>query len=275
MHSVPFGRRLFTSACQSWSALTVESRKSNDPAIFFNSAVSRVFTKWSAPISSASASLSFEVESAVTSAPNAFANCNPRCPSPPIPTTPTRDDGRTPWFRSGEYTVIPPHSSGATFSLSSPSGTGIANREFTRTASAYPPFRPTQVGCDMRAQVLVALPAPLADPAAIRLPADPNALANLAVLHIRAHRRHRPHNLVPGDERVLAVPPVVVDQVDIRVAYPAVRNLYLYLICLQLARVIPVRHQLRTGGMHCQSMDLNCSHRSLHLFHSCQNPSRT
>ena len=155
-----------------------------------------------------------------------------------------------------EYTVIPPHSSGAAFSLSSTSGTGIANLEFTRTRVRISAIPPDTGRLRLRAQMFVALPAPLADAAAIRLPANPNPLAHLAVLHILAHRDNRPHNLMARDKRIFADPPVVVDQMNVGVAHPAMRNLYLNLVRFQLARLILVRHQLCAGCMHGQSMYL-------------------
>src|ERR1700722_19954592 len=106
-----------------------------------------------------------------------------------MPITPTREDGRTPWFRSGLYTVIPPHISGAAFSLSSDGGMGIANRELTRILSAYPPFRPTQVGCAFAhrcsspclhhsqiPQLSACQPTPTLSPTARSFTADPTAV---------------------------------------------------------------------------------------------------
>ncbi len=120
----------------------------------------------------------------------------PICPRPPIPITPTRDDGRTPWFRSGAYTVIPPHSSGATPSLSS----AVRNRnrkppvhaDPVRIAAIPPHARRLRLGAEM----LITLPAPLAYPTAIGLPAHAHPLADSVALHPAAHPHHSPHNLM-------------------------------------------------------------------------------
>jgi hypothetical protein len=78
--------------------------------------------------------------------------------------------------------------------------------------------------------LFLALPAPLANTAAIRLPADADTLANLAIAHVRADRRDRSHNLVARDKWVFADAPVVIDQVDVGVAHSAVGDLYVNLI---------------------------------------------
>ena len=48
-------------------------------------------------------------------APSALAICTPTCPSPPKPRMATRWPGPAPQRRSGEYTVMPAHISGAAF----------------------------------------------------------------------------------------------------------------------------------------------------------------
>jgi hypothetical protein len=53
--------------------------------------------------------------------PMCAANCSPRCPSPPMPTTPTFMPGR-PWRLSGENVVIPAHMSGPSSSDASAAG---------------------------------------------------------------------------------------------------------------------------------------------------------
>ena len=58
---------------------------------------------------------------AVTEQPIAFENFIARCPSPPIPKTPTVQPGFA-YFLNGEYTVIPAHINGPTAFKSSPSG---------------------------------------------------------------------------------------------------------------------------------------------------------
>jgi hypothetical protein len=102
--------------------------------------------------------------------------------------------------------------------------------------------------------MLIALPAPLADSAAIGLPAHAHSLPRLAIPHVGAHRNHRPYNLVTRNERVLAEAPVVIDQRDIAMADTAVRDLDLDFIWLQLARIELVWKQMCTGRMHSQTM---------------------
>ena len=121
------------------------------------------------------------------------------CPRPPIPITPTRDEGRTPvipqWTvdRDAHHTATELHSrSPAPPALGSQTGCS------RRTLSAYPPCRPTHVGLTLRAKVLVPLPAPLANATTIRLPADAHPLPGLQVAHLRAYRRYlAPQSRVP------------------------------------------------------------------------------
>src|SRR4051812_26100359 len=78
----------------------------------------------------------------------------------------------------------------------------------------------------------------------------------MQVLYIAAHRQHRPYNLVPRNKRILAEAPVVVDQMDIAVAHPTVRDLDLDLICFQLPWIKLVWKQMRTGRVHSQTLNL-------------------
>src|ERR1017187_3760842 len=100
-HGVPVGRSDCRYIPQSWSAFAVVRIKSIDPATSFMALDSRLLTKLWAPSARASCSLPAEVEKAVTSAPKTRANWIAMCPSPPMPTMPTRDDGLMPWVRSG------------------------------------------------------------------------------------------------------------------------------------------------------------------------------
>jgi hypothetical protein len=96
--------------------------------------------------------------------------------------------------------------------------------------------------------------APLTDPAAIRLPPYPYPVTHHQILYCRAHRHHRADNLVTGNKRILAHPPIVVDQVHIAETNPTVRNLDLNLIGSQYAGVIFVRQQLCTGRVHTKTV---------------------
>ena len=104
--------------------------------------------------------------------------------------------------------------------------------------------------------MFVALPAPLAYAATVCLPAHTHSVACFPVNHAAANRYNRPHNLMARDEWILAESPIVIDQVNVAMAYPTVRDLDLHLVCLQLTCIVFVRQQMRTGRVHSQTMDL-------------------
>ncbi len=89
--------------------------------------------------------------------------------------------------------------------------------------------------------MLISLPAPLADAATVRLPPYTHSFTNRPILDTRTHRYNRPHNLMTRNKRILAHPPVVVDQVHIAVAHAAVRDLDFNLIGTQRTRIVFVR----------------------------------
>lgn len=74
-----------------------------------------------------------------TCAPKARASFVPMWPSPPNPTIPTLLPAPTPARRSGEYVVIPAHSSEAAPAGSSFDGTRSTKRSSTTMLSEYPP----------------------------------------------------------------------------------------------------------------------------------------
>jgi hypothetical protein len=80
-------------------------------------------------------------------------------------------------------------------------------------------------GLGLGAEVLFAEAAPLADAAGVGLPADADALADLAVADGGADGGDLADDLMAGDEGVLAEAPVVVDEVDVGVADAAVGDL--------------------------------------------------
>jgi hypothetical protein len=102
--------------------------------------------------------------------------------------------------------------------------------------------------------MLIALAAPLAYSAAIGLPAHSDTLTDSMALNIASHLYYRSHNLVARDKGIFAEAPVVVDQVNIAVAHPTVRDLDLDFICKQVARIELVRKQMRTGSMYSKTM---------------------
>ncbi len=69
----------------------------------------------------------------VTVAPMAAAILTPMWPSPPTPTTATERPVPAPHRRSGEYVVMPAHSSGAATSSSIASGMRSTKRSLTTT----------------------------------------------------------------------------------------------------------------------------------------------
>lgn len=137
--SRPRGASAFTYASQSSDTFTVTTIKSSVPAIALISVEFLEFTTRCAPIFISSSVFPAVDENAVTSQPHARVNISAMCPSPPIPTTPTRDVGVTPKFSSGEKTVIPPHNSGPADAASNPSGNGIAHVQCARMCEPNPP----------------------------------------------------------------------------------------------------------------------------------------
>ena len=145
--------------------------------------------------------------------------------------------------------MMPAHSSGAAFSLSRASGIGMTKRAGTRTASAKPPLRWTQVGCACGHRF--SLPRrhhahwpqlPACQPYA-------NALPWLKILDGRAHGLYRANDFMARNERIFADLPVIVDQVQIAAANAAVADTYIHLVCAQCPDFIPVSKQLGPGSM--------------------------
>ncbi len=97
---------------------------------------------------SASSRLSGDDVNAVVRQPIARRNRSARCPSPPMPMTPTRVPAFAPHRRSGANTVTPPQSSGAAAAASSASGSANAKRPSVRMRRANPPMCPTHVACE-------------------------------------------------------------------------------------------------------------------------------
>ena len=112
-------------------------------------------------------------------------------------------------------------------------------------------------GFRFRAEVLLALQAPLAVAAGIGLPAEANALANLESFHLGADRRNCAYDLVTGDERVLAVAPIVGDKVQIAVADSAMRNGDFDFVRPELARIVTERQEFGSRCMGCKSLNLS------------------
>ena len=79
-------------------------------------------TSW-APRRSPSATLPGEVVKSTTCAPNERASFTPMWPNPPRPMMATFWSLPTFQWRSGEYVVMPAHSSGAVAARSAPAGT--------------------------------------------------------------------------------------------------------------------------------------------------------
>ena len=143
--SRPFGASAPMYAGQFSGTFTVTRMKSSAPASFFTAASSFELTTWCAPSFFTSSALPADDENANTSHPHLFANCTARCPSPPMPTIPTRCVGRTSNCTNGLNTVTPPQNSGPAVAGSRPAGSGVTQPQWPRTVSANPPCRPTMV----------------------------------------------------------------------------------------------------------------------------------
>ena len=123
----------------------VQSRNSKRPSLARISRTLVEETTCRAPRRSAASRLSGDEVNAVVSQPRARRNLIARCPSPPMPITPTCAPAATPQRRSGANTVTPAHRSGAAAAASSDSGNGNTNRPSRRMRRANPPMCPTQV----------------------------------------------------------------------------------------------------------------------------------
>ena len=99
---------------------------------------------------------------------------------------------------------------------------------------------------------------PLALATGVRLPAQTNPLTNLERRpRLRADCHNRAHNLMAGNEWILADAPVVRDQVKIAVADAAVGNGDLYLLRVEPARLIVKGQQFSASRMYCKSLNLS------------------
>lgn len=106
-------------------------------------------------------------------------------------------------------------------------------------------------------KMLHAARAPFAFAAGVRLPAESDALAHCQRTHTVANCRDSTHNLVAGDERILADAPVVRNQVKIAVADAAVGDADLHFLCPQFAWVVAVRQQFCSSCVSCKSLNLS------------------
>ncbi len=139
MTSVASSLSIAISALRSWSAETVSRIMSKLPACLPIASASFVITTSSAPSRFPSAILLSDVVNRTVCAPKAWANFTPMCPSPPSPTMPTFFPWVAPHLRSGEYVVIPAHSSGAACAGSRFAGTLSVNASSQTMLSEYPP----------------------------------------------------------------------------------------------------------------------------------------
>src|SRR5271166_1328534 len=108
----------------------------------------------------------------------------------------------------------------------------------------------------MRTKVLHPACAPLAHSAGVRLPAQAHALAHFEREHPGADSRHRAHNLMAGNEGILADSPVVRNQVKVAMADSAMRNCDFHFLRAKLARVVLERQQLCSCRVCCKALNL-------------------
>src|SRR5881394_1701042 len=134
------------------------------------------------------------------------ANCTPRWPSPPRPSTATTSPGRAPLLRSALNVVMPAHISGAASTEDRSSGTRGEGRRrgdhVLGVAAVRGHASHQRFGF---AGKCVAAPAGIAIPAIAALPADADALARAPPGNSAADRIDAADHLMPGDARVLNV----------------------------------------------------------------------
>ena len=107
------------------------------------------------------------------------------------------------------------------------------------------------------AEVLHAAGAPLAQSAGVGLPAEADALAQLAGADLGANGGDSADDLVAGNEGILADAPVVGDQVEIAVADAAVGDGDFHFMGSQLPWVVPEREQFSSRRVCCKSLNLS------------------
>src|SRR5262249_1187139 len=100
----------------------------------------------------------------------------------------------------------------------------------------------------LRTEVLLAGDAEVALEARASLPADADPVARLQVADLAPRGGDRPDDLVAGDLRELAAVPAVVDEVDVAVAKPAVRDVDLDVVRAQRRRLVGERFERRALG---------------------------
>ncbi len=108
---------------------------------------------------------------------------------------------------------------------------------------------------DIGAEIFFALQAPLTLPAAVGLPANPDAVAEVQSQHGGPSSRDRADNFMAGDQRILADAPIVVDHVKIAAAYPAMGDGNFHLVGLDLSGVVLVGQKFRASCMRGESLD--------------------
>ena len=198
--------------------------KSCVPAASFKALDSRLLTKLCAPSARASSSFAAEVEKAVTSAPKTPGELNgdvsqaadaydadPRRGVDAVGAQGVIDRDAAAQQRRGVF-AIESFGNGYHKARIGPDRVRVAAMAMDAGALR------------IRAKILHAAHAPLADAAGVGLPAQAHALANLERSHLRADSCNRADNLVAGNERILADAPVVRDEVKIAVADAAVSN---------------------------------------------------
>ena len=144
------------------------------------------------------------------------------CPSPPIPTTPTRDDGRTPWFlqRRRIDRDSPTKQGSDVLALQNFLAQGSQNLAVHSALHVRIAAIPANAGRlrSSRTEVFIALATPLADATAIGLPTDANTVSpTLRSRHLAAEPISVtvPTISWPGNKWILADAPIVVDQVNV------------------------------------------------------------
>src|ERR1700749_1314038 len=85
--------------------------------------------------------------------------------------------------------------------------------------------------------------------AGISLPAHTYPVACQQPQHSASSGDHFAHNLMAGDERIVADAPVVVDHVDVTAADAAVRNSNFHFVRLDVPGIVLIGQEFGAGGM--------------------------
>ena len=125
----------------------------------------------------------------------------------------------------------------------------------------------------VRAEMLIAGKTFVAGQAAVRRPAEADALADHEAFGIRAKSGNGAHHFMPGNERVNSHSPVIVEHREIRVTHSAMRHFDFDFLRPEVAGIVAEWLKETVGGGGCVGVEF-CHTESFSIgtgFLPCQN----